>query len=391
MTRYLVDLTGLRLSAGKPATGVVRVERELAQRAHQHLPDGSLFVFYDPQTLRFHSLGPVAAAMDLESPVPRGPIVNIKDTDELISFGLECNNKDYRALIFGARDIGYRIHSVLYDITGPLNPQLTIKGYGEFLRGFFADMCWGVSRFYAISDHTRRQMIQLEQEEFLPAVPTVVFRLGSDNAASLGTASELREAKKIRPDWLVETAVGTRRYVLYVSTIEARKNHYVAYRSWARSVESGAIDPATTCLVFAGKVGWGVADLIEQMSIDEAARSSIIIMSDLEDEAIEDLYRHCAFTIFTSLDEGYGLPVAESLARGKVCICSSAGALPEVGGDLVTYVDPIDIPGWRSEVERHLGDLHLLADTEKRIKDSYSAISWDESAAEFYSAVQGAF
>jgi glycosyltransferase involved in cell wall biosynthesis len=48
------------------------------------------------------------------------------------------------------------------------------------------------------------------------------------------------------------------------------------------------------------------------------------------DEALEGAYRECAFTVYPSLAEGFGLPVAESLSRGRPCICSARGALGEI-------------------------------------------------------------
>ena len=62
-------------------------------------------------------------------------------------------------------------------------------------------------------------------------------------------------------------------------------------------------------------------------------------MTDVE---LALLYRKCLLTMFPSLAEGWGLPVGESLAYGKICIASRAGAIPEVGGELVDYVDPYD-------------------------------------------------
>ena len=58
----------------------------------------------------------------------------------------------------------------------------------------------------------------------------------------------------------------------------------------------------------------------------------------LGDDALEAAYRQCAFTVYPSLAEGFGLPVAESLARGKPCACRTEGALGEVarGGGCVS-------------------------------------------------------
>jgi glycosyltransferase involved in cell wall biosynthesis len=60
------------------------------------------------------------------------------------------------------------------------------------------------------------------------------------------------------------------------------------------------------------------------------------------DEAREEAYAAASFTVYPSLAEGFGLPVAESLMRGKPCICSSQGALGEIaaGGGCLTVLEP---------------------------------------------------
>jgi glycosyltransferase involved in cell wall biosynthesis len=48
------------------------------------------------------------------------------------------------------------------------------------------------------------------------------------------------------------------------------------------------------------------------------------------DEAIARAYGECTFTVYPSIAEGFGLPVIESLSRGKPCLCSGRGALGEI-------------------------------------------------------------
>jgi glycosyltransferase involved in cell wall biosynthesis len=61
---------------------------------------------------------------------------------------------------------------------------------------------------------------------------------------------------------------------------------------------------------------------------------------DVTDVELDLLYRKCLLTMFPSFAEGWGLPVGESLAYGKISIASRAGAIPEVGGELSDYINP---------------------------------------------------
>jgi hypothetical protein len=75
------------------------------------------------------------------------------------------------------------------------------------------------------------------------------------------------------------------------------------------------------------------------------------------------------------------LPVAEALAFGKFVIASDRGSIPEVGGDLVEYVDPWNPAAWAEAIAKYWDDSALLESREKRIRSEYHPIHWEESAA----------
>jgi glycosyltransferase involved in cell wall biosynthesis len=79
----------------------------------------------------------------------------------------------------------------------------------------------------------------------------------------------------------------------------------------------------------------------------------------------------CLLTIFPSLAEGWGLPVAESLAHGKFCVASNRTSIPEVGGDLIDYFDPADEDQVVAKIERVLFEPGYLAAREARLRTEY--------------------
>jgi glycosyltransferase involved in cell wall biosynthesis len=102
----------------------------------------------------------------------------------------------------------------------------------------------------------------------------------------------------------------------------------------------------------------------------------------LDDAALEAAYLQCAFTVYPSLAEGFGLPVAESLSRGRPCLCRTSGALGELaqGGGCLSLgsAGPGEIAaaiGRLLESPADLGALALAARA-RRFK------SWPEYAAE---------
>ena len=60
-------------------------------------------------------------------------------------------------------------------------------------------------------------------------------------------------------------------------------------------------------------------------------------------DELEELYSNCRYVTFTSKGEGYGLPVREAFAHGKMVLASRTTSVPEVAGAALCYVDPFDI------------------------------------------------
>ncbi len=122
-------------------------------------------------------------------------------------------------------------------------------------------------------------------------------------------------------------------FLLVLGTREPRKNI-------ARVLDCLATHPElleTHRVVFAGKAGW-----LEDLPGLEQARASgrILFPGYVSEFEKYRLLRAARLTLYPSLNEGFGLPVLESLSVGTSCIASFSSSLPEVGGELCRYVDP---------------------------------------------------
>lgn len=114
--------------------------------------------------------------------------------------------------------------------------------------------------------------------------------------------------------------------VLTIGSIEGRKNHLslleAAELLWARGKKF------TLQLVGLAQPQTGAAALARIRELQAAGRP-LRYDGPLSDAAVEAAYAACAFTVYPSRIEGFGLPVVESVAHGKPCICSAFGALGE--------------------------------------------------------------
>jgi glycosyltransferase involved in cell wall biosynthesis len=105
----------------------------------------------------------------------------------------------------------------------------------------------------------------------------------------------------------------------------------------------------------------------------------VVVGSRITDRELAWLYRNCLFTIYLSLCEGWGLPVGESLAFGKLCLASRAGAMPEVGDECARYFDPYDPVELLRLIEHHLvpDNRHRA---EQQIRDFFRPRTWNAVA-----------
>lgn len=168
-------------------------------------------------------------------------------------------------------------------------------------------------------------------------------------------------------------------YVLFVSTIEARKNHALAFRVWRRLLEEMPPDRVPT-LVFAGRIGWMVNDLLQQIRNSGNIDGKLLLFEDPTDAELAALYAGCRFTLYPSHYEGWGLPVTESLNFGKVCLASRTSSLPEAGGRFCLYFDPDNSAEAAALVQRAIEDPGLIAALEARIRTEFRPVPWAETA-----------
>ncbi|MFO0928004.1 MAG: glycosyltransferase family 1 protein [Gemmataceae bacterium] len=259
-----------------------------------------------------------------------------------------------------------RVVTLVYDIT-PIRQQLYCRD--DFCAAFTAwlpRLCASADLILTISEHSRQDLRNYGREVGLAVPPVEVIRLGDEP----GLGGEAAPA---------ELAAG-QPFALFVSSILPHKNHRLLLQVWRRLLERQG--ERTPTLVLAGGLGWRAEEVSAWLATDPRLHGRVVHLSHVDDRQLRWLYRHCLFTLYPSLYEGWGLPVAESLMYGKYCVSSNASSLPEVGGDLVDYHDPLDGVELLRLVERALFEPGLLTARETRIRNEYRITSWKECAGQ---------
>ncbi len=267
---------------------------------------------------------------------------------------------------------GLRIAALVYDLFPATNPEFTTP---ETVHRFDTALNEGLLLWdfaLCISRHCAETLATVATARGFTPPPTAVVPLAHD----FSTRGEPT------PDWLDRFPqalqdIRGRDYVLCVGTIEPRKNHALLFRCWQRMLAAGDNPPP---LVLAGRMGWGVADLMAQLAATRNLDGRIMLAPGLSDLELEALYRGALFTVLPSHGEGWGLPVGESLSAGRPCIASSATAIPEVAGDLVSYADPGSVPEWLAAIRRWLHDRAALEAAAAEIARRFQPRRWPEVA-----------
>lgn len=100
----------------------------------------------------------------------------------------------------------------------------------------------------------------------------------------------------------------------------------------------------------------------------------------LPDDLVAILLRHADALVFPSLYEGFGLPVLEGMAAGTPVVCSSAAALPEIGGSACLYFDPENVADMAEKMTQVCGDASIRNRLREQGLARVAEFSWEQTA-----------
>lgn len=235
--------------------------------------------------------------------------------------------------------------------------------------------------FFVNSEATKRDLFKvaaiLGQE--VSEEKVVVIRLDADFRKPVSLPLPRSELAK----W----GIGRADFVLFISTIESRKNHIGAFDAWINLLrEYGA--RRVPKLVCVGNKGWLNDAVYARLEAHDELREKVIMLSGLSDAELDLLYRTCIFTLYPSNYEGWGLPVTESLCYGKVPLISDASSLPEAGGPFAHYFEAGSTPRLSAALEQLIFDPAMRAEREANISREFSPRTWDDIAAQLSASMQ---
>jgi glycosyltransferase involved in cell wall biosynthesis len=161
-------------------------------------------------------------------------------------------------------------------------------------------------------------------------------------------------------------------YILFVSTIEPRKNLEVLLDAFARLRGRGAYDGA---LVVVGRVGWKSESIVPRLHAPGVHHLDYLPAAQLA-----AVYQNAGLFVFPSIYEGFGFPLLEAMAYGVPSIAARSSSLPEIGGDAARYFDPHDPHALETQMEQILTDAALRAQLRDAGIARAATFRWDAAA-----------
>lgn len=290
--------------------------------------------------------------------------------DWLLVLGAPWSHPDYAGLIRAqCQQRGLRFGLLVYDLIPARHPEWCDRGLVRVFRAWFDSVLPLCDAVFAISRATASDVEAYARERgvSLPG-PVLPVPVGTGFGGIRHAEPGGRSARLPPP--------GT--YVLFVSTIEARKNHLLLFRVWRRLLQD-LPRAQVPVLVFAGRVGWLVDDLMHQIANTDNLDGHLLLVESPTDAELTSLYEGCLFTVFPSFYEGWGLPVTESLSFGKPCLIADRTSLPEAGGNLVRRFDPDNLHDAYREIRAAFDDREGLAHWEEQVRREFRPVPWSET------------
>jgi glycosyltransferase involved in cell wall biosynthesis len=252
----------------------------------------------------------------------------------------------------------------LYDLSFALFPEThlrVLRWSSNVLVPRFLRTC---DRVIAISESTKRDAVRL-------------YGIPEDKIVVTHLAAEDRFRPAV-PDRVAEVRIRfglPPRFLLYVGTIEPRKNLNVLLGALLRLKGQGQEVP----LVVSGSLGWlydGFLAKIRSLGLE----SLVLLPGFVPDDDLPALYTAAEVFVYPSVYEGFGIPILEAMGCGTPVLCSNVSSLPEVAGDGGILLPPGDPAAWAEAIARLTERPVLRRELRERGFRQASRFRWEETA-----------
>ncbi len=227
-----------------------------------------------------------------------------------------------------------------------------------YLSTLTARSCRNARRVIAISESTKRDVVEAFN---ISADKVDVVYPGRDETLTRPSDAEIEEfrAKRGLPE----------RYILYLGTIEPRKNLSLLINAFAK------LRPEGIKLVCAGGKGWMYEDIFQTVEEMHLQRD-VLFPGFVPTEELPLWYAASELFVYPSIYEGFGMPVLEAMCCGVPCITTDASSLPEAAGDAAILFPPDDADALTAALHTVLSQTSVQQDMIEKGYRQANTFSW---------------
>jgi len=160
--------------------------------------------------------------------------------------------------------------------------------------------------------------------------------------------------------------------ILFTGALQQRKNVLRLMEAFELAA------PPDWSLVLAGSSGFGAEEILQHAEGDQR----ITVTGYVSDLELENLYARAAVFAFPSLDEGFGMPVLDAMARGVPVLTSNRSALPEIAGSAALLVSPLEVESIAAGLRKLIGDEPLRRELARKGLERANQFSWGKAVQE---------
>ncbi len=214
----------------------------------------------------------------------------------------------------------------IHDLSFFLFPEVHQRVKLIYFKFFIKNIARYANSIICVSQSTKNDLEKILNRKIENAI--VVYNAKSEIYNPIINKEEI---KKIKAKYNIDTD----RYILFIGTIEPRKNIYRLISAFLKYLET--IPDSNLKLIIIGKKGWYYSKVFELVR-DSKYAGNIIFTGFVDEEEKPILLKGSQFFIYPSLYEGFGIPVLEAMGCGVLTITSNVSSMPEIikdGGILI--------------------------------------------------------
>jgi len=252
-----------------------------------------------------------------------------------------------------------------HDMTFFLYPKLHTRSKRVFFPWIMRVSARKAQAIIAVSENTRRDAMRL-----LKITPEKIFTVQNGIGAEFRPIDDAALLETCQKKYNLRQP-----FILYVGTVEPRKNLPLLLRAFARL----AAQRADISLVIVGRLGWmyeEVFQLIEALGLSERVQFTGYVPA----EDLPMVYNLAQIFVYPSLYEGFGFPPLEAMACGAPVITTASSAMQDQVGDAAILTPPGDEQALYEAMDRLVHDPELRRTLSARGRGQVAQFTWQTTA-----------